>query len=322
VRVVAVRTRPFLNIPLSKEMQMAAATQSSFAANGTWQDIAATLPAAANADVLLQNIGQQPVKVCFGGASAPATDLAGVTVYRQGTIVGNAANVWVRSPGGTSLAVTVGHSGGVSGNVASLGNVAAGAADTGNPVKVGGVYNVTQPTLSDGQRGNVQLTARGEVLTAIGYVGSIASIVTGIGVDASGSVNGLNTYARPMVFNGTTWDRAKKPGSTNRLLSAAATTNATSVKTSAADLFRARGYNASASARYLKLYNKASAPTVGTDTPVATYYLPPSSTFEIAFDTPLYFGTGLAFALTGAAVDSDTTAIAAGDILCLNIHYA
>ncbi|WP_179505731.1 MULTISPECIES: hypothetical protein [unclassified Sphingomonas] len=301
---------------------MAAATQSSFAANGTWQDIAATLTAAANADVLLQNIGQQPVKVCFGGATAPVSDLAGVTVYRQGTIVGNAANVWVRSPGGTALAVTVGYSGGVSGNVASLGNVPAGASDSGNPVKIGGVYNATQPTLTDGQRGNLQLSSRGEVITSIGSSGNVASVVTGVGTDAGGSVNGVNVYARPGVFNGATWDRAKKPSSTTRLLSAAATTNATSVKTSMADLFRVRGHNASASARYLKLYNKASAPTVGTDTPVATYCLPPSSPFEIAFDTPLYFSTGLGFALTGAAVDSDTTAIAAGDILCLNIHYA
>lgn len=301
---------------------MAAATQSSFAANGTWQDIAATLAAAANADVLLQNIGQQPVKVCFGGATAPASDLAGVTVYRQGTIVGNAANVWVRSPGGTSLAVTVGHSGGVSGNVASLGNVAAGSPDSGNPVKVGGRYNATAPNLVDGQRGDAQLDSNGNLRVTIQQWTNVASVVLGIGADASGSVGGLQVYSRPSVFNGATWDRAKKPTSTTRLLSSAATTNATSVKTSAADMFRVRGHNASTSARYLKLYNKAGAPTVGTDTPVATYYLPPSSPFEIAFDTPLYFGTGLGFALTGAAVDSDTTAIAAGDILCLNIHYA
>jgi hypothetical protein len=87
-----------------------------------------------------------------------------------------------------------------------------------------------------------------------------------------------------------------------------------------ADLFRVRGYNASTSAHYLKLYNKASAPT-GTDTPVATYYLPPSSPFEIAFDTPLFPAPAWSFALTGVAVDSDT-GDRGGDILCLNIHYA
>lgn len=34
--------------------------------------------------------------------------------------------------------------------------------------------------------------------------------------------------------------------------------------------------NINAAARYLKLYNKASAPTVGTDTPVLTIPLPPA----------------------------------------------
>jgi hypothetical protein len=275
------RHLPFL---LTKETQMPAATQSSFAANGTWQDIAATLPAAANADVLLQNIGQQPVKVCWR-RDCPGQRPAGVTVYRQGTIVGNAANVWVRSPGGTSLAVTVGHSGGVSGNVASLGNVAAGATDSGNPVKIGGVYNATQPTLSDGQRGNLVLSARGSAdgNRQPGQHGQRGDR------DRRGCQRRRQRPQRLCPAGRVQrhhWDRARSR-SAPRLLSSAATTNATSVKTSMADLFRVRGYNASTSARYLKLYNKASAPTVGTDTPVATYYLPPSSPFEIAFDTPL-----------------------------------
>jgi hypothetical protein len=45
-----------------------------------------------------------------------------------------------------------------------LGNVAAGVADTGNPVKMGGRYNATPPTLNDGQRGDAQLSARSLLL--------------------------------------------------------------------------------------------------------------------------------------------------------------
>lgn len=41
------------------------------------------------------------------------------------------------------------------------GGIAAGAADSGNPVKVGGKYNATPPTLVDGQRGDMQLDVRG-----------------------------------------------------------------------------------------------------------------------------------------------------------------
>jgi hypothetical protein len=39
----------------------------------------------------------------------------------------------------------------------SGGNVASGATDSGNPVKVGGVYKVVPPVLTDGQRGDLQL---------------------------------------------------------------------------------------------------------------------------------------------------------------------
>lgn len=37
------------------------------------------------------------------------------------------------------------------------GNIAAGAADSGNPVKVGGIYTTTVPLLTTGQRGDNQL---------------------------------------------------------------------------------------------------------------------------------------------------------------------
>ena len=54
--------------------------------------------------------------------------------------------------------------------VAVQGNVASGATDSGNPVKVGGVFRTTKPTLTDGQRGDVQLTSNS--LMAVGIVGT------------------------------------------------------------------------------------------------------------------------------------------------------
>lgn len=45
------------------------------------------------------------------------------------------------------------------------GNVAAGAADAGSPVKAGGVFNTTQPTLATGQRGDLQLDVNGNLRT-------------------------------------------------------------------------------------------------------------------------------------------------------------
>lgn len=48
------------------------------------------------------------------------------------------------------------------------GNVAAGATDSGNPVKVGGVYNSSPPTLTTGQRGDLQLDSNGNAKVTLG----------------------------------------------------------------------------------------------------------------------------------------------------------
>ena len=101
--------------------------------------------------------------------------------------------------------------------------------------------------------------------------------------------------------------------SISRTLSAAGT-NATSVKAGAGQVFGVRAFNANAATRYLKLYNKASAPTVGTDTPVDTIPLPSGTTTGFMLDSGVAFGTGIAFALTTGIADSDTGAVAANDI--------
>jgi hypothetical protein len=94
--------------------------------------------------------------------------------------------------------------------------------------------------------------------------------------------------------------------STSRILSAAADTNATSAKASPGTLYSVKGFNAAGAARYLKFYDKASAPTVGTDTPVLTIYLPAST----------------AYGMVTAGADNSTAALTAGDVLALNVEYA
>lgn len=111
--------------------------------------------------------------------------------------------------------------------------------------------------------------------------------------------------------------------SVSRLLSAAATSNPTSVKASAGRLYKVQGYNAATAVRYLKLYNKASAPTVGTDTPVVTLALAPAAAFDLDLG-PIgqYFATGIAYALTTGNPDADTGALTAADIVGMNLWYA
>ena len=108
---------------------------------------------------------------------------------------------------------------------------------------------------------------------------------------------------------------------TARLVSAAASTNATVVKASAGKVFTITGYNAAAALRYLKLYNKATAPTVGTDTPVFTYVLPATAAFQFQIPGGFQFATGIGFALTTGVADADTGALTLADVTALHINY-
>lgn len=103
----------------------------------------------------------------------------------------------------------------------------------------------------------------------------------------------------------------------------AASTNATSLKASAGTLYGVQGFNTNASPRYLKFYNKASAPTVGTDTPVKVIMLPGNTSGSgavVDFPVGVAFSTGIAYAITGGIADSDATAVGANDCV-VSIDY-
>ena len=112
-------------------------------------------------------------------------------------------------------------------------------------------------------------------------------------------------------------------GATNasRLPSAAASVNATLVRAGAGRVFMVNGNNAKASVVYLKFYDKATAPTVGTDVPVLTLAIPASAPFQ--FDLGGFqFSLGIGYGLTTDAADAGTTALLAADVLGLNVLYA
>jgi len=138
------------------------------------------------------------------------TDTSGREVYNLDTSTAS---------GGSSSSVqidqtTPGTSNGVQVNG---GNAASGASDAGNPVKVGGRYNVTPPTLSDGARGDAQLGARGSLNVQLKVAdGSAAISSTANPADASSNTTTtLNSSAYLMNYNGASWDRAR--GDTNGL---------------------------------------------------------------------------------------------------------
>jgi hypothetical protein len=93
-----------------------------------------------------------------------------------------------------------------------------------------------------------------------------------------------------------------------------ATTNATLLKATGAVVSAITVQNNGAALAYFKLYNKASAPTVGTDAPLMTIMIPISGSVVIEPAAGLAFGTGLGYAITALSTDADTTAVAANQV--------
>jgi hypothetical protein len=101
-------------------------------------------------------------------------------------------------------------------------------------------------------------------------------------------------------------------------INSAASTNATSVKGSAGTLYGITCSNGGAAAAFVKLYNKATAPTVGTDTPVLTIPIPASGVVTLNLgELGHRFSTGIALAITNLVADSDATAVAANQVKVL-----
>ena len=102
---------------------------------------------------------------------------------------------------------------------------------------------------------------------------------------------------------------------TTVFVNSAATTNATVIKASGGTLYSLNINNINAAARFVKIYNLAVAPTVGTSVPSITIPVPPSSATSFTFGAiGVRFGTGISLAITGLATDADATVVAASEI--------
>lgn len=110
-----------------------------------------------------------------------------------------------------------------------VGNVAAGATDSGNPVKAGGVRSTTLPSLTDGQRGNLQLDAAGRLLIAhsnlvTGSDGFSNAALAGVSA-ANDTISGARYFITAATdFNGTSWDRRRNNQDTAAMITAAGAT--------------------------------------------------------------------------------------------------
>jgi len=121
----------------------------------------------------------------------------------------------------------------------------------------------------------------------------------------------------PGTTNGASLVASILGGATPFKLVSAATVNATLVKGAAGKLMSLTAWNLNAAVRYLKIYNKATAPSEA-DTPVYVIPIPASATGNgtvVALPPEgAAFALGIGYRVTTGAADADVAAVAANEI--------
>jgi len=135
----------------------------------------------------------------------------------------------------------------------------------------------------------------------------------------TGNLNPTGNSSTSTVSGTVTANQGTLATGTAIAVTSAATTNASSQKATAGNLFEVTVSNPTATPAYVKFYNKASAPTVGTDVPVLTIVAPATSATATPSANELSFGalgkrfaTGIAMAITAGPLATDTAVAVAG----------
>lgn len=157
------------------------------------------------------------------------------------------------------------------------------------------------------------------------------------GQAASGTADALKVAARGYVFNGATWDRQRgdtvgttvvpEPrsnagGLTQYRRTSTADANVAVVKAGPGRVYGYVFANTSATPRFVKLFNKATAPSLGVDPPVRIIMVPANGIAAYHVGPGLGgFTAGIAIAITNDSADGSGSVIGAGEILA-QIDYA
>jgi hypothetical protein len=164
---------------------------------------------------------------------------------------------------------------------------------------------------------NVAITAGSGTTVASDDVGSGVQqqrVKITWGVDGTGNdVNATTPLPVELVPKGTA-------GTLLFYRTSAASTNAVNIKASGGNVYSIAATNTNAAVRYLRFYNSASAPTVGTTATVACIAIPGNGGIAMDLSNSWNFTTGIAISLTTGAADTNTSAVAA-DELKINIGY-
>lgn len=275
---------------------------------GTKEDAPCSLPATSTAcsQIAVQKAiaNNSTSTTTWGGSTLAAATAWGVAP--SGNVIGVNADIMNANPNGqttsaNSSPVVIASD---QSAVPVVGSVAAGAADSGNGVKVSCVYTTTPPTYTTGQRADCNTDSRGQLITVLRGFGSVnasvaASAASG-STTASGQI-GLDTISFSQNWNGTaftpslgdstagTWvsPRANTTGGATYAHIAAGTAT-TVVKASAGTLYSITFNGAATASDVTTIYDNAT----GAGTVIAI-----PTTTGLTVPVPIDFGpVGLAFA--------------------------
>jgi len=166
---------------------------------------------------------------------------------------------------------------------------------------------------------STNLVSVGGANIALGQTDSAHSLPVAIANDESLTITGTVTASGsfqdiPGTSGGLSITTAIVPNNTTGVL----------VSAGAHQVYSIAAFNNSSTIAYLKLYNKATAPTVGTDTPVWIGMIPGPAAggggFTLYIPTGLVFSLGIGYGVTTGIANADTTAPAASAYL-VNIGW-
>lgn len=202
--------------------------------------------------------------------------------------------------------------------------------DTGNAALVAILAKILTAPATEAKQdtGNTSLSSIDTKMTTLAsHVDGLEALATAL----NGFVDGLEALAAAATPAGTSLigrtvaDASAATGGislTARLPSAAGTTNATNVKTSAGRVYQASGKNNAAYDVFLVLYDAVTAPPVpGTTTIRKKMICPAGQAFVYDWPVGLGFTTGIGYAFTKLVADADTTVLVAADITAFNLDY-
>jgi hypothetical protein len=195
--------------------------------------------------------------------------------------------------------------------VVQTGNIAGGATDAGNPVKIGCVYNTTPPTYTNAQRTDCQSGTRGGIVVQLTAPNSLNSPVVDSAALADGASNTqtrMGTADFPFLFNGSTWDRDFTcPNSTAVSVTAGSTTEI--VPLTSSQIIRICGFSLSMSAA------GTAAIVYGTGTNCGTGTTTMSGAVPLATGTPWSISAGKGAVLRNIASNAVCVTAATGNVI-------